>query len=197
MHQIHHKLRLKPIRSQIDVLEAVESVCDPKLLKIYEYIPPQMKKGCQDFFDAHASERHRPADFACPTRAPDARAVRTAARARARSALLSALQRCSDVIGLPALLLPAAAVPCHRPTAAPDDELEEIIVQGRSQVEVSDKVCLELTGVCNGIDWKMPTAVAGYEEYVPPEPQPEAPKKKKSKRKGKGKVGGAEPKDEV
>lgn len=54
------------------------------------------------------------------------------------------------------------------------DELEEVIAKGGTLAHMSDTACVELTGVCEGIDWKAPTGVPGYEEYTPPEPQPTA-----------------------
>ncbi|KAG8465204.1 hypothetical protein KFE25_012567 [Diacronema lutheri] len=109
MHQLHHKLKATPTRSHVDVLEQLEKICDIANLKIYEYIPPKMKKGCTDFLGAHSS-----------------------------------------------------------------DELEEVIAKGGTLAHMSDTACVELTGVCEGIDWKAPTGVPGYEEYTPPEPQPTA-----------------------
>lgn len=82
------------------------------------------------------------------------------------------------------------------------DELEELLVKG--EPDMSDKICLELTGVCEGIDWSAPTGVPGYDEYKPPEPRPveaatgssSSGKKKKAKR-AKARSEGAAAKDEV
>ncbi|KAJ1619898.1 hypothetical protein T492DRAFT_620206 [Pavlovales sp. CCMP2436] len=54
MHQLHQKLR--PARSHSDVLEQLEKICEVASLRIYEYIPPKMLKGCQDFQATHSSD---------------------------------------------------------------------------------------------------------------------------------------------
>lgn len=76
-----------------------------------------------------------------------------------------------------------------RARAGAGDELEAALIAGGEGS--SDKLCLELTGICEGIDWKKPN-VAGYEGYVPPDPRPDPDlqKKKKSGKKGKKKQHG-------
>jgi len=66
------------------------------------------------------------------------------------------------------------------------DEIEAALTAGGEGA--SDKLCLELTNVCEGIEWKKPN-LPGYEGYVPPEPKepdakPKMGKKKKKKKKG-------------
>lgn len=70
--------------------------------------------------------------------------------------------------------------------------------------DMSDQICLELTGVCKGIAWSAPTGVPGYDEYKPPEPRPvkaasgssSSGKKKKTKR-ARAREEAAAAKDEV
>lgn len=58
VHQMHHKLKARPTRSHADVLELLENMCDVSNLKIYEYIPPKMRKGCNDFLGKHSGEHY-------------------------------------------------------------------------------------------------------------------------------------------
>lgn len=74
VHQLHHKLKARPSRTHVEVLEHLESICDVSNLKIYEYIPPKMRKGCADFLGKHSGER----------------ALRHASRARRRLGLRDA-----------------------------------------------------------------------------------------------------------
>mmetsp|Transcript_7695 Transcript_7695/g.19631 ORF Transcript_7695/g.19631 Transcript_7695/m.19631 type:complete len:134 (-) Transcript_7695:434-835(-) len=53
VHQTDHKFRHLPKRSTADVIDFLDEVCNVKYLKIYESIPPKMKKGCEDFLATH------------------------------------------------------------------------------------------------------------------------------------------------